>query len=224
VKLHGAFCSLLALAGVVGCCPAQISPAKGGGYLFRVKYTKGQTMRFQTESTVANKGSKSSGMSFKAPMTIQVLNVVKGVATVNVTKGAGTLNGQPFGKSESVHAQLDETDSSSINGPQVPLKPIQTGGTWKAIRAVSFGGPPQNLNAVYRFQGFKTVDGHKVAVVVYSLTGAASGAGTMLLQTNDASIYSNEILISVPSVDKFSKLRILMTRLPEQKVVHQPRN
>jgi len=201
-------------AGLLACGNSQIVKAKDG-YLFRVKYSKGQVVKFDTFNSVVSKGNPAAGMTVKVSMTLSVLSVAKGVATVRLTMGAGTLanSTKQMTAPQSVTVQLDSKDSSAVGGPKFPNHPVQVGSTWTAVRPVNMGGEVKRLDAVYKFAGIKTVNGKQLAVVTYSLTGAANGSGTMMLLSTDASLYSNETLISVPGMD-IAKLRIEMKRRP----------
>jgi hypothetical protein len=220
--MQKAIATWMLAAGIAACCSAQVTAVKGG-YLFRVRYTTGQVLRFETKTTFGNKGSAGAGMTVQVPITLRVLSVAKGVATTSMTMGAGVLNGQPYGKPQTLKVPLDSMDSSSYGGPKFSPKPVKIGGTWEAVRPFNLGGQTIPLNGLYRFQGTKTVDGEKVAVVAYDMKGAANGTGTVLFLMSDASIYRNEMSITVPKIDPISQFHVIMMRLPEPKVAHKTR-
>lgn len=203
---------LIALGLVQGAC-GQIVPGKGG-YLFRVKYKMGQVLRFETTARPANKGGGFSSLTFDAPMVLTVQSVAKGIATVQIVTGPIIVG---HDKNSTIPAQtatlqLDDRDASAAGGPQVPSYPVKVGSTWEAVRPVNLPGGMTRFNAVYRFAGIKSVEGRRVAVITYYLTGAAQGSGTMLLLTSDASIYSNEQTIGIPGMAKIDRLHVLTKR------------
>jgi hypothetical protein len=201
---------------------AQIAQVKGG-YRFRTQYHNGQVIRLETAATAGNVGSAAKGMVIKIPVTLSVKGVSKGVAHVKFDIGRGTMNGQSFSEAHSTMVELDSVDSSAVGGAKFPIKPIQPGDTWKAMRPVQLGGgQPMTLDGVYRFQGVTVKDGHTVAVITFDMKGAANGRGTMWLLTGDGTLYRSEMTISVPAVDSMSGLKVTMTRVPEQTVVHKP--
>lgn len=202
---------------------AQISPVKGG-YLFRIKYTPGRVTRYQTTTTAANVGSSSKGLIIKIPITLTVKSVSKGVAYVRLDEGAGLVNGSPYSKPQSMTIPLDALDSSAFGGPKFSSKPVALGGTWTAMRPVQIGGgQPLQLNGVYRFQGVQKKQGHSVAVITFDMHGAANGRGTMWLLTDDGSIFSSDMTLSIPTLERTTSLHISMSRMPESNVVHKPR-
>jgi len=214
---------LLVTAGLAAGCSAQIVKSKGGGYSFRVKYTKGQTIKFDSSISMDNKGTSKSGLVVRLPITISVLNVAKGIATVNVAMGAGTIgtSSSPVVLPQSVNIQLDDRNRSGTAkdttavGPAMPDHPVKIGSTWTAVRPITLpGGVLKRLDAVYTFAGPHSVNGKQVAVVNYRLSGPADGSGTMMLLASDGSLFSNETLITVPSMSAISRLHISMKRRP----------
>ncbi len=213
-------CSLLVGACLAAGSYGQISKANGG-YLFRIKYFPGEVLRFETLSTVDNVGNASKGVVVKVPMMMNVRSIAKGIASVDLTMGVGKLGSAVVSEAQTVRIQLDDKDSSKFGGVSVPLKPVKIGSTWTATRPVTLGGQMKPLEAVYRFAGLKTVNGTDVAVITYSLKGVANGSGTMMLLVKDASLYSNEMLISVPGMNNIARLKTVMRRLPEKPVGHK---
>jgi hypothetical protein len=221
VKYISKLASFLLAFGLAGTVMGQISKS-GDGYLFRVRYLTGQTINFDTVTTNANKGGSTAGVKFKTPMTMKVLDVVKGVANLEVTMLPTIMVGNPTPvlPKNVVHVQLDErnqTLNKSVipNHPVTyPSRPIKPGARWTAILPIKnpLTGSIDKMDGQYLFAGMQLVDGHTVAVVNYSLAGFARGQGTMKLLAKDGSMYSNEVLMSLNQAGSIESVRIVMTR------------
>ena len=179
---------LCMLAGGLLCSSvsAQITKSKAG-YLFRVKYVKGQTVRLRTTNTIDNKQSPSAKAVMTVNIDIKVLSIKNGVAVTQMTMGPSMLNGAKVMNGSSTTVALDDrnqTPNSSTTtnlGPPLPKKPMKIGTTWKAVTPINVGTGIQQLEGNYRFIGFKTVAGRQLAVITYELTGIANGTGVMML-------------------------------------------
>jgi len=192
--------SILA-AGFLVVAAAQITKTAPATYVLRAKYQKGQVIKFMTVSGIDSKSNALAGTTLKIPITLRVLDVKKGVATVRLTMSAVVLDGQVVQPEQSATFPLDnrnrgESGSQSI-GAHLPIKPIKVGGTWKSVMPVNIGGTTAALEGVYRFAGVQTVNGHLVGVITYSLSGPATGTGTLMMLASDGTMYSNETRLAV---------------------------
>lgn len=213
--------SFLLAFGLAGSVLGQISKS-GDAYLFRVHYSTGQTISFDTITTNASKGSSSAGVKFKTPMTMKVLSVVKGIANLEVTMLPTLMvgNPNPVLPKNVVHVQLDERNQtlnkSVIPNHQLtyPTRPIKPGARWTAILPINnpATGSIDKIDGQYLFAGMQQVDGQSVAVITYSLAGFARGQGTMKLLAKDGSMFSNEVLMSLNQAGAIERVRIVMTR------------
>ncbi len=200
----------------------------GSGYLFRVKYVKGQLVKLATSSTVgnivANPGDKSSkpiSMVMKVDMSMKALSIQKGVATMQLTIGPSMVGGMQVQPGQSLTVMLDDRNQSSSSaatslGLQYPRKPVSVGQTWSAVTGVNLPGKGISpLKGSYRFSGIKSVSGQQVAVVTYELGGAAQGTGTMMMLVKDGTLFSNDTYMSLTFGDqKYIKIHSVMKRVP----------
>ena len=100
-------------------------------------------------------------------MTIKVVNVAKGVATLKVTVGPITNNGHQVKPADTAEAKIDSM-GRSVAGPAVmmmggtyPEKPVKVGETWTSTFPMGqLGG---NATAKFILRGLKTMKGRKVA-------------------------------------------------------------
>lgn len=201
--------SVLVALSTVATVRGQILPAKGG-YTFRTKYKVGALMSFATTISFPTKGSPYAGKIITTTSAVRVLRITNGIATAHIDIGAVKLAGQVLIPPKAVTTQLDA--SSEYSSLKMPRHAVAIGSTWTAVRVINLLGIPQRLNAVYRFAGVKLADGHSVAVITYSMNGVVKGTGSMKLLTKDASIYTNDVSLSVAQLDPTAKIHIVMTR------------
>ncbi|MCO5295331.1 MAG: hypothetical protein M9921_00590 [Fimbriimonadaceae bacterium] len=183
--------------------PAQISK-KGAGYLFRIKWTKGQTAKY-TMTTTTSGGP--SAMAVNMPMSLKVLSVAGGVGEVEYNVGPASANGKPMGAAQKVVAKVDPrgkivsgaTQAQQMGGnitfPEGPVKP---GGTWTGSQTVPGPGGSMTINAKYKFVGIKSVGGQSVAQIDVSMSGGGgqmqiTGSGSVFLRTADGSLQSTNL-------------------------------
>ena len=193
------------IAGAAAPAPAQIVKTPNG-YLLRVKYVPGQVVRFETSSSIANKGTSEPSSVLKMPITLSVLNVKGGKAYLNLSMGAGVLDGNKVSDPTEVKMSLDDRNQAD-KGPGVPGigafpdRPMQAGSTWHSGVPIRALGTLLKVDGVFRFQGMKPTQNGPLAVISYSLSGGATGTGIMMLMPKDGSIYSNETNLSVSAPD-----------------------
>ena len=200
---------------------AQITKL-GNGYLFRVRYSAGQVLNFDTVTTSASKGSAATRISFKTPMTMKVLSVTKGIANLEITMQPTTMSGSktPILPKNVVNVQLDERNQtlnkSVIPNQQVtyPVHAIKPGARWKAILPIKnpVTGGIEKMDGEYLFAGVQQLNGQSVAIITYSLAGFARGQGTMKLLTRDGSMYGNETFMSLTAAGAVERIHVVMTR------------
>ncbi len=209
---------ILLLAGALAASSFGQIAKKGNAYTFRVKYTPGQVIKLVSETGVENQGSSAAGAKLKAPMSLKVLNVTKGIATVVIEIGAGMQGKTPVTSPSTLTVKLDSlnrpTDKTGIPGVSMtmPEKPIKPGAAWTSILPVNIGGMVQRMEGRYVFAGIKKVDGHDVAVVTYALSGFANGTGRLMLLATDGSMYGNETHLSLSAAGSIEKIHTVVTR------------
>lgn len=196
----------LGILGVAALAPAQITKS-GSGYLFRVRYKKGQVIRFASTNTVKGAMQGEGAMSVTLPIVLKVTDTDDKFATIRMTVGPAKAGGQVLTSAQSAVMKLDnqnKAQNSEAGSPvnaQLPEKPIRIGQSWTAMAPINTAdGSVQRLDATYKFQGVKTIKGRGVAVVTYKFEGAAEGSGTMTLLMSDGTLYSNQSKMSVNAV------------------------
>ncbi|CAN5423172.1 hypothetical protein BH11ARM1_BH11ARM1_11310 [soil metagenome] len=190
---------------LMGSASAQIK-ASGGGYLMRVKYVKGQTLKYKTVTSMVNsKDQKAKPLKIDCPIVMKVSNVVKSLATVAATVGPVTMGKTVIQPAQDAEIKLDTKNSpsggampstSQLVSATFPAKAVKIGTTWSNVTGIpSVTGGMANAKATYKFGGLKTVNGKSMAVVTFTLSGEVSGTGTLLLLASDGTLYSNKTRI-----------------------------
>jgi hypothetical protein len=185
---------------------AQVTRS-GNGYLFRQKYTKGQTIRYNM--TMEQQGAaQGQAMKIAMPMTQTVRDVNKGVADLTIRVGPMTMNGRPMGEAQTLNLKMDARNQivGGASGPSgqmqavLPQGAIRVGQTWTSdmpLQGMPGGG---NAKATYKFNGIKNVGGRQVAEVgvTFTTTGSPSmtGNGTMLILVSDGSLQRSNLTMS----------------------------
>ncbi len=194
--------SLMALVGagllVSATAGAQVTKS-GAGYLLRVKYVKGQTLKYNSVNTLTSAQGGGQPMKVTMPMVMKISDVSNGYAKTSVTTGPAMIGKNPMGKAQTVVLELSPTNAAKsksapgIAGAQFPLKPVKIGQTWAMAAPIAdtTGMTGGDIKAMYKFQGLKTVNGKSMAIVTYSLSGGVTGSGTLQLLASDGTLYSN---------------------------------
>lgn len=167
---------------------AQVTK-QGAKYLFRQKYTKGAVYQYLITSSTTMAGA-AKPMSFEMPATIKVMDVdAKGTATLNVTLDMSKL--QPGSKPKAQTMKMDNRGNlvsggqGGLMGTNLPEKPVAVGESWKA-KASAMGGAG---DAVYKFEGLKTVSGKQVAVLSVKLNSVAAANGQQIKAAGNGTTY-----------------------------------
>lgn len=172
---------------------AQITK-KGDGYLFRIKWTPGQTIKYVMNMSMSG-DAMPKPMNMNMSISQKVKKVAGTVATIEATTSG--VPGQPKPQVQTMTIDnRGRATSGAAAGSQVafPEGPVKIGQTWKG----SLPGMQQGMagDAVYKLLSVKTVGGKPVAEVGLSLNmkqgGAMSmtGSGTMLIFMADGSLSS----------------------------------
>ncbi|MEZ0324316.1 MAG: hypothetical protein ACAH95_00275 [Fimbriimonas sp.] len=196
--------SLLALAVVSASAHGQVTKS-GDGYLLRVKYVKGQTLKYSSVNSIIGAQGGGQPMKITMPMIMKITDVTKGYAKASITTGPAMLGKNPMSKAQTVFIELSPTNAAKskgapgIAGAQFPLKPVKVGQTWSMAAPIAdtSGMTGGDIKAMYKFGGLKTVNGKSMAVVSYSLSGGVTGGGTLLLLAADGTLYSNVAKITL---------------------------
>ena len=192
------------LAAVWTTAPAQITK-QGGGYLLRMKYTKGVVAKYSM-TTTSGATSVVPAMNMVMPMETKVLSVTNGVGEVQYVIGPISNNGQAMGQRQTVVAKIDsrgKTLSSGgmaqqINNLTLPATAVRPGATWTGVQSTQSAMGAINLNATYKFVGVKLVGGRSVAQILVTVQGgnkmiATKGTGSVFLLVSDGSLHSTNL-------------------------------
>jgi len=203
---------------------AQIT-AQSGGYLLRIKYVKGQTMKY-----VANMTMAQMGQPMRMNISSKVLDFQKGIATVEakVTMSGGPSKTAPKPTTSTVkvdtRGRVVGGDSGSIaatGGPTLPEGPVKVGQSWNGTVKSMGGG---NVKATYTLAGVKSVAGKQAAEITVKMNGdmggsKMSGAGRMMLMMADGSLLNSSINMNftVPSQSSSSKPQVMKMSMTMQR-------
>lgn len=210
-KTTALFAALLGTALLPGLAPAQIKKS-GGGYLLRLKFTQGQTIRHRVSTTVTGLPSmggsssviKNGVMKLTGTMTEVVQSVTGNVATISSTVGPFSVPGNPtpLAPAKTVTARVNEL-GEPVGGSQAgglgarfPKGVLKVGQAWSAAvpsTGMSSAGSP---TAKFTFQGIKKVNGKDLAVIAVTVVPTAqfkSGKGTMYFQPSNGMLSSGTL-------------------------------
>jgi hypothetical protein len=191
---------------IVGLClsataaRAQITKS-GSGYLMRVKYSKGQVVKYSSVTTIkgatADTGN-AAPLRVSLPIIINILSITSGKAKAQLVMGPATMGGSQVAPAQKAEMTLDTRNQASNSSAStllapLPQKPVKPGDKWSAAAPVPgmFGKQDGKLLATYKFGGIKTVDKRSVAIITYSISGSAGGSGMLMLLTKDGTLYRN---------------------------------
>ena len=199
---------------------AQVTK-QGAGYLFRIKYVKGQVMKYNMAISGKNPGAAANAkpMVMNMPMSMKVVDVKNGVATIESSVTA------PGSKTPQVQTMKMDNRGNVVGGApgagsmtagtNLPQNPVPVGGSWTAKAAMAAG---MNANATYKFKSIKNVGGKNVAVIDVSMNAAgqmrAAGNGTMYMSMADCSLVSMSMVMKMASPDgkTSNNMTLTMTR------------
>lgn len=192
--------------------PAQVTK-QGAGYLFRLKFSKGQSYKYQM-----NMSGSGQGQTFimRMPMTMTVVGVSGVVGTV--TYKIGPVSMSVGGKTtnmpnvRTMTLKLDNrgnvvsgADASQVQGMGtigLPARPMAIGSTWSAKTKTAAGAAGQmDVQATYRFVGIERQGGINSAKISMTMTGAGQanvkGSGTMWLAVSDGALVRTDTTMTV---------------------------
>lgn len=174
---------VLMAAGLVGVSPllttlpssAQFTK-QGNAYQLRMKFSKGQVLRYNSAITVA--AGPQGGAPQKLPFTMRIVDVKGDVATVKVSM-------TPPGATKPQESEMKmNTRGRLISGPQgvnqmvgaqFPDKPVRVGESWN--QKTQAPGPMGNMtiNSTNTLRAVRSAGGRQVADVAVRLSGNAGG-------------------------------------------------
>lgn len=184
---------------------AQITKV-GDKYVFHVKFTKGQTIRYVMTTTAKPMSSpRSIAVSQNplvtiSPITMTTLDVKGKISTVQLSLGPMVMNGKEISKVQTAQMQIDDHNQAvnrakgSPVGAGFPPDPIKVGGSYHADQSAVRNGEPIRIQGTYTFKGIKTVGGQQVAEI-FAVTTTKSkvvtkGTNTIYLSVADGTLVS----------------------------------
>lgn len=168
---------------------AQVSNTKTG-YLFRVKYTKGQLMEYRmTAKQIAKKGP---ALLITSPFSMRVLSVTNGVAEILASEGPVMLNGKQFQPLGTAQGEMDsrfrpvnsDLRNTTFSG-MYPERAIKVGQSWTTPFQLQNTGVTGKMVATYKLDRFSIVDGQRVAVLKTKIVGPLAGGGETMVRVSD---------------------------------------
>lgn len=196
------FAAAIAALGLAGLATAQVTKS-GDAYTFRVKYTKGQKISYETTTTVEMAGMQP----MKAPLTMTVTDVKNGIYTLKYTVGA-VMGGKPQDVTIKMNSQGKIVEGSAagqtmagVGNAQLPTKAMKVGESWTQSTDAPVMGSKMKVNSTYTFKGIKTVGGKQVAEIAVKMNSSGgtgvgvTGTGTMTLMVADGTLHGSTMNI-----------------------------
>lgn len=182
--VYVSFITLFLIATMTLSPPGKTQITKsGGGYLFRVKYLKGQQVDYTFQVTSTPIGG-AGGLTVSMPIAGVVTDVTRGISTLQVVTGPMTMGGKKISQpSQQMIVKFDSRGrmvSGTIPGGQnltitLPERPMRIGASSSFSQMMNLNSMPMKEVGVYRFVGFKTVRGRQVARLNFTLSGKGVG-------------------------------------------------
>lgn len=218
--------SFLAGTAILGSAAEAQVTQRGNGYLFRQKFTPGQTLRYTFRvNTIGAMPGSNKPMTLVMPMAMKVVSVRAGIATMSITRGAMSMNGQRMGANTSPPVTIKMNNQGKVvQGPAgssgslavLPANPVPVGGTWTSTVPIPQMG---QAKATYKFLGISNVGGRPVARIGMSMSslGATrmSGTGTTLISVADGSAVSANMNmnLTMPAARQGTKPQTMKMRI-----------
>ena len=194
--------AILAIGTLVAVSHGQVAKS-GSGYLFRMKFAKGQKASYSMTMSGQMTGQK---FSMAMPMAMTVTGVSGGVGTMDYKVGPMSmiLNGKPVNQPPQVRNVTIKQDArgniiggqgaqmGGMNSIGLPAKPIRIGNTWTAKTKTASATGPMDVQATYKFIGIEQVGSRQAAKIGITMKGTGqanvTGTGTMWLAMADGSL------------------------------------
>lgn len=191
----------------VGFADAQVTK-QGNGYLLRMKFTPGQTSKFNIAMDTSAAGQS---MKMAMPMTQKVVSVKNGVADLTMNVGPMSMNGKPMNTQvQTINVSMDSTGKVVKGAPMgqtgtqvsLPEKPVKVGESWTVNTKTQAGmGGNMDVKATYTLAGFQTVAGKQMAKLNVKMSAGGQmtmkGDGTMLLLMTDGSLHTANLKMNM---------------------------
>ncbi len=199
------FKAIIFAAALMGATGAHAQITKSGpGYLFRVKWVKGQVLKY---NFVMSGAMMPKGQSFVNTMTVK--DVKNGIATVEskviLPQSGSSRNTKPTVTTIKLdnRGKIIGESSGQLNGavtPTFPQGPVKVGQSWNGEISLAQG---MKVNAVYTLTGVKSINGKLIAEVGQRISGSMgqmgtiSGTGKVEFYAADGSMRSGNVLMNL---------------------------
>lgn len=202
---------------------AQVTKAHGG-YLFRLKLTKGERLKYVIPCVIEGMGP--TPYRVQLGLSLFVEGVSSGVATVDGKVTTGALSA-PGISNQKGQIQVNDRgqilqQAGSMTGFCInfPTDPVKVGHSFVAPIPVlalnSLGASAGSSQATFKFLGIHGSGKNRVARLKFTVAGNSAPGGSLLIGMNDGVIrkYFTEYYLTPPSAEPNSKpLKVTMTIL-----------
>lgn len=202
----------VALLGWANSARAQITKS-GAGYLFRVKYAKGQKLNYDMTVTILipkGMGPQGGGTrTVTGPLRMIVTDVKGTTASIHIDLGPMIVSGKPASPAQKVDLQVDSHGNLTSAKPTglenlfmpLPEKPMKVGESTTSAKTVAARGKSIKIATVTKFTGVQAVAGRQAAVFISTISAAGapgSASGTRAFAVSDGTVVSSTIVSSTP--------------------------
>jgi hypothetical protein len=186
---------------------AQVSQS-AKGYLFRMKFSKGKTIKYASQVSTS---TGKSVFSVLFPITLTAASVRGDVSDLIVRSGPMSINKKQLGSVTTYRMQVNSRGkvvggqgATSAGITEFPANPVKPGASWDAsinVAGTSMGGGASRVTAHYRFQKVTSYKGKPVAqlgVKVFA-TGSTriSGDGVSFVSMTDGGVVHSALKLQV---------------------------
>lgn len=180
---------------------------QGKGYLFRAKFKKGETLKYDMNTTITG---MPQPMVISMPMQMTVDAVAKEIADITAKVGPISMNGKPFDGGQAQTSKMKMNRMGKVVGggqgsvgvgASLPEKPLAIGGTYTSPLPLGPAVGGGDALATYKFVGIKKVDGKSVAEMAVTVgsdgPSKVEGSGTIYLLVSDASLHKASLAMKM---------------------------
>lgn len=172
----------------------QVSKS-GAGYLFRLKFDKGEAVRFKVPVSITN--LEAQPVSLMLHLDLKVLKLQGTLATVKAHLASGSVNGQSLLPDQTHEVEIDNLGKyhgnvSGLSGfaIQYPVQPVRIGGAFvspvpTALGNSALSGNAGSADAVFTFRGFVNTPLGKAARLTFVVAGNQAPSGSILVSVKD---------------------------------------
>lgn len=193
---------------------AQVTK-QGNAYKLSLDLKKGSVYKYSILATVtppSGMGPKTGKQTFDTPISMKIMEVTNGLATVQITSVPPTM-GATKAKPQTNTIKIDRTGKVTSGGEagvvvSLPSKPVKIGETWSSTASTRAMGIPMNVTSKSTLKGVKAAGNRQVAVVDVTTDAkgasmAGKGKGTYTIDMKDGMLVTYDLTqtmtISMPA-------------------------